>query len=380
MGDYPRWADPFLAMYASSPIATAILNDRLEILWENETMQNDTHLICRMNLQDCLAHAGQNGLLQRLQQGKSFTFSEPGMFSACSSFVFQPQIDASGILQGALVHYWGENSVSSQPIADWRSCLNQPISIFSHQFRTPLSQIFSALNLLQIDHQQDQALQTYLRSINWSCYRLLRTVINFSTDQQIQSGQLKSKMLAGDLCRFMQDFCQDASSLLQGAGYHFYYEIPSVSFVTLYDSDLLSRALCNLLSNACKFTEAENSKIVLKMAVLEKQATITITDNGYGMPPQVLQHAFSRFYSFDPIAQIPCGDGLGLFICRFVLQLHHGTIALQSKEGAGTTAALTLPLQYPGKDTAFQDDSAPVSKDRFSPLNVILSDVIAPDM
>ena len=90
MGDYPRWADPFLAMYASSPIATAILNDRLEILWENETMQNDTHLICRMNLQDCLAHAGQNGLLQRLQQGKSITFSEPGMFSACSSFVPAP--------------------------------------------------------------------------------------------------------------------------------------------------------------------------------------------------------------------------------------------------------------------------------------------------
>ena len=380
MGDYPHWAEPFLAIYEDSPIATLILNDQLEVLWENKTMQNDRHLICRMNLQDCLSHAEQNGLAQRLRHGQPFTYPIPDMFSACSSLVFQPHTDSSGSLEGVLVQYWGEGSLPSAPSSDWRSSLYQPISIFSHQFRTPLSQIFSALNLLQIDRQQDQALQTYLRSINWSCYRLLRTVSNFSSDHLIQSGQLRPKMFVGDLCRFLRDFCQNAEQILQNAGYGFSYEVPPESFITLFDADLLSRAICNLLSNACKFTEKENSKIFLKTAILEKQATILLSDNGCGMAPSVLQRAFDRFYSFDPVTQAPCGDGLGLFICRFMLQLHHGTVALQSKEGEGVTAALTLPLRSLDGDTAFYNEPTPVRNDRFSPLNVILSDVIEPEV
>lgn len=380
MGDYPHWAEPFLFMYADSPIATSILNGRLEVLWENKAMQNDRHLICRMNLQDCLSQAGQNGLAQRFLQGKPFSYSVPGMLSVSSAFVFQPQIAGGGALEGVLVHYWGENSACPPPSSDWRNSLYQPVSIFSHQFRTPLSQIFSALNLLQIDRQQDQTLQTYLRSIHWSCYRLLRTVGNFSSDQQIQSGQLKPKMLAGDLCRFLRNFCRDAEQILQNAGYSFFYEIPPESFITLYDAGLFSCVLCNLLSNACKFTEKRDSQIFLKMTVLEKQATILLSDNGCGMSPAVLQRAFERFYSFDPVTQSPCGDGLGLFLCRFILQLHHGTIALQSKEGEGGAAALTIPLRCPGSDAVFYDEPAVVSGNRFSPLQVILSDVIEPDV
>ncbi len=111
-------------------------------------------------------------------------------------------------------------------------------------------------------------------------------------DNRIQSGQLKPKMQAGDLCRFVQVLCKDTKELVRNAGYQFFYEVPSIPFITLYDGDLLSCAICNLISNACKFTNPESSHITLKMTVWEKQVTITITDNGSGIKPQVLKRAF----------------------------------------------------------------------------------------
>ena len=247
MGDYPRWAEPFLFMYADSPIATSILNDRLEGLWENKTMQNDQHLVCRMNLQDCLSQAGQNGLAQRFLQGKPFTYSVPGMLSVCSAFVFQPRIAASGALEGVLVHYWGENSTCPPPSSDWRSSLYQPISIFSHQFRTPLSQIFSALNLLQIDRQQDQTLQTYLRSIHWSCYRLLRTVSNFSSDQQIQSGQLKPKCLRAICVIFFAIFARMPNRSCKTPDMAFFAKCRRKA-LSLYTTPVFFPAFCAIFS------------------------------------------------------------------------------------------------------------------------------------
>ena len=179
----------------------------------------------------------------------------------------------------------------------------------------------------------------------------------------------------------MRILCRDTAALLQNAGYHFVYEVPDEPFVSLYDGDLLSCAICNLISNACKFTSPEAGGLIsLKMAIWEKQVIITITDNGSGMKPQVLKRAFERFYSFDPETEAPCGDGLGLFICRFLLQLHHGTLALQTKEREGTTAALTLPMAKPGGNAVFYDDPVSLARDRFSNLYVILSDAIPPEV
>ena len=71
---------------------------------------------------------------------------------------------------------------------------------------------------------------------------------------------------------------------------------------------------------------------------------------------------------------------MGLFICRFLLQLHHGTLALQTKEREGTTAALTLPMAKPGGNAVFYDDPVSLARDRFSNLYVILSDAIPPEV
>lgn len=376
MSDFPDWAKPFIAIYENSPAAVLILDEALEMQWANKTAKNKASSTGKLNWADCLIRAKENGLLPRLQRGESFTLANPLLFAPPVHYIFQPQLDESGHLQGVLVQIFPSADTGS---SEWQDSMYQPANVFNNQFRTPLSQIFSVLNLLQSEYQNDRTLQKYLGNINWYCYRILRTINNFSMDQRILAGQLNPKMLTGDLCRFMRTLCKDLEELLQNTAYSFSYDIPDESFVTVYDGDLLSCAVCNLVSNACKFTDPQNGRIVLKMTVLEKQITITVSDNGCGMSPQVLKHATERFYSHDPLTGVPCGDGLGLFVCRFILQLHHGTLAFHTEEGAGTTAALTIPMAKSKEKSSLYDDPVSFSQDRFSRPYILLSDVIPPD-
>ena len=332
MDDQLGWAKPFIAMYANSPIATLILDRTLEIQWENKAAKSGDSLIRQLNWDDCLIRAKQNGLLTCLHQGKPFTLANPLLFRPPVHFIFQPQTDKEGLLQGVLVHIFQDTNVSSP---EWKESMYQPANVYNNQFRMPLSQIFSVLNLLQIEYQKDETLQKYLGNINWYCYRILRTVVNFSMDNRIQSGQLKPKMQAGDLCRFVQVLCKDTKELVQNAGYQFFYEVPSIPFITLYDGDLLSCAICNLISNACKFTNPESSHITLKMTVWEKQVTITITDNGSGIKPQVLKRALSGFIRLIRKQGRPVATGWAFLSVAFFYSCIMERLPFKRKKGKG---------------------------------------------
>ena len=176
MDDQLGWSKPFIAMYANSPIATLILDRTLEIQWENKAAKSGDSLIRQLNWDDCLIRAKQNGLLTCLHQGKPFTLANPLLFRPPVHFIFQPQTDKEGLLQGVLVHIFQDTNVSSP---EWKESMYQPANVYNNQFRMPLSQIFSVLNLLQIEYQKYETLQKYLGNINWYCYRILRTVVNF---------------------------------------------------------------------------------------------------------------------------------------------------------------------------------------------------------
>ena len=378
MGELQDWAAPIRAMYEASPVATLILDSELTLQWKNQAAEHCDYAVLPQQEGDGLNLAGPVNLRARLEAGVPFTLTIPSVLQGPVEWVFLPQMDASGRLQGVLAHLFAQAGVQSHPTQSWKESLSNPVSIFNNQFRTPLSQIFSVLGLLRTDYQQDPALSQHLQRINWCCFRMLRTVINFSTDSKILEGRLQPNLLVADLCRLVRLLCQDVAGMLEQGGYSFSYDVPEEPFRTLCDWDLLSCAICNLLSNACKFTPPEHSHISLKMEAFEKQVTIVVTDNGFGMQPATLEQAFDRFYSFDPETGAPCGDGLGLYISRMILQLHRGTIALQSKPGEGTTAALTIPVAQPQQDAAFYD--IPFGSDPFSNPMVILSDAISPDL
>jgi len=109
------------------------------------------------------------------------------------------------------------------------------------------------------------------------------------------------------------------------------------------DEDQLRRLLFNLLDNAIKYTPAGGT-ITVRSTCLEGQVRVEVADTGIGVPAEHLPHLFERFYQVDPArSRETDGIGLGLAICRSIVEAHGGRIEVDSTFGRGTRVTLTLP-------------------------------------
>ncbi|MDQ0916559.1 cell wall metabolism sensor histidine kinase WalK [Paenibacillus sp. V4I5] len=116
------------------------------------------------------------------------------------------------------------------------------------------------------------------------------------------------------------------------------------------DADQLSQVWMNLLGNAIKFTPSRG-KIQIQLEPLNDRIRIRIQDSGMGIAASDQERIFERFYKADASRHRETdGSGLGLAIVRKIVELHHGTIELQSEIDIGTLFIVTIPiLRYPTK-------------------------------
>lgn len=114
--------------------------------------------------------------------------------------------------------------------------------------------------------------------------------------------------------------------------------------MAVVDKDRIEQVLLNILSNAIKYTP-EEGRIDIDILTAERQARIMVTDNGIGIAEHEIPRVFERFYRVDKArSRTMGGTGLGLAISRQIVEAHRGSISLESQEGKGTKAIITLPL------------------------------------
>jgi signal transduction histidine kinase len=109
------------------------------------------------------------------------------------------------------------------------------------------------------------------------------------------------------------------------------------------DPQLLTQAVTNLLINGIKYSP-EGGDILLKISGDDDRLVIAVKDRGIGIPKAELPQIFESFYRANNVGNIS-GTGLGLAIAQAVVELHHGTIEVDSTEGQGTTFTITIPQQ-----------------------------------
>ena len=119
----------------------------------------------------------------------------------------------------------------------------------------------------------------------------------------------------------------------------------------LGDPSRLRQLATNLVDNAIKFTEPGGA-VAVRVETSEGRATLEVSDTGGGIPPDRLPHIFERFYQADP-ARSSGGSGLGLSICRWIVEAHGGSIRAASDPGRGCTFTVELPAtaSLPADDT-----------------------------
>lgn len=215
------------------------------------------------------------------------------------------------------------------------------ISTITHELRTPLGFIKGyTTTLLRSDTSWEEATQQeFLKIIDQETDRLQELIENLLDSARLQSGTLKMDFQAVRLDTLLRSVIE--RTRIHHPNFQAHLELETTIAPIDGDPKRLSQVFENLLSNAVKY--APGSEVWVKISLDEREATIEVEDHGPGIPNRYLTHLFERFFRNPDVAPSVHGSGLGLFICKKIIQAHHGTIRASSMVGQGTTFHITLP-------------------------------------
>jgi two-component system, OmpR family, phosphate regulon sensor histidine kinase PhoR len=174
--------------------------------------------------------------------------------------------------------------------------------------------------------------------------RLLALTNDLLDVTYLQTGKLELHLAPHDLVALVQGVAAQLSMVWQLTGQALRLDLPAEAVRVLCDAPRIEQVLINLLTNAVKYSP-EGIAIVLALRTEGALAVVRVTDQGIGIPADQQGSLFGRFVRADNArAREIEGTGLGLFLCRQLVERHGGTIGLASVEGQGTTVWFTLPL------------------------------------
>ncbi|MBO0592616.1 PAS domain S-box protein [Cellulophaga sp. E16_2] len=219
------------------------------------------------------------------------------------------------------------------------------ISMASHEFRTPLSTVLSATNLIERQNEagQEEKRIKYISKIKTSIKNLVGILNDFLSLSKLEEGKVIAQPILFDFVEFSDALVEELQGIKK-TGQEIAIVYSSYSIQVQLDPKLLRHIVHNLLTNAIKYSE-ENTKILLIISTKNKKLFIEVTDQGIGIPDEDQGYLFQRFYRAKNATNFQ-GTGLGLNIVQQYVLLMRGNISFQSKLNHGTTFIVELPLIY----------------------------------
>ncbi len=211
------------------------------------------------------------------------------------------------------------------------------VSNVSHEFKTPIASIAGYAELLKTEDLTEEKRMEYAQIITNQTSRLTKLSANL-----LRLSELENKAIGMQQKTFsLDEQIRDAILLLQREWeekqIHLEIDLEEVFFVG--DRELLYQVWVNIIENAIKFTP-EKGQITIQLEHGD-QIKVTIEDNGSGIPAEQLPRIFERFYKGDS-SRASKGTGLGLSIVKKIIEIHNGSITIESKENCGTKVMILL--------------------------------------
>ncbi len=219
------------------------------------------------------------------------------------------------------------------------------VSIASHEFRTPLSTILSSVSLIDqyIDKGDNEKIKKHTARTKASVNHLTAILNDFLSLGKLEEGKVDVQHESVALDELFMEIREDIKLQLK-EGQQIQIENRNADIIPS-DSRILRNILFNLLSNASKYSDA-GKNIFLSHSRGENAVTISVRDEGIGIPPQDQKHMFDRFFRASNAGNIP-GTGLGLNIVKRYVDLLGGTVNFISEYKKGTTFFITVPINNP---------------------------------
>ena len=250
----------------------------------------------------------------------------------------RPMFDEHGDFDGAVLAY--------KDVTDLMRALSvkdEFVASVSHELRTPLTSILGYVDLIR-DHAEElpEPVNHYLEVTHRNAERLLRLVTDLLSTAQTEAGTLRMAREPIDLTALAHQCLASFRARATAADVTIDAAISPVSSIDA-DPTRITQVLENLLSNALKYTPAGGS-VTVSLVEEGSQPVLCVRDTGIGMSPSDRAQLFTKFFRARTAEEraIP-GVGLGLVVCKAIVDAHDGTIEVDSTEGEGTTVRVTLP-------------------------------------
>ncbi|MEL6846558.1 MAG: HAMP domain-containing sensor histidine kinase, partial [Bacteroidota bacterium] len=213
----------------------------------------------------------------------------------------------------------------------------------SHEFRTPLTLILGQNEQLQ-RAVPDPELQNRFQMVDRNGHRLLDLINQVLDVAKLEAGGMQLEPASLNAIPFLKHMLYSFESLAMEQEIRLVFKSDTKQLTTAFDLKKMERILFNLLSNAIKFSKPD-SEISMIVKARPEQMIIGVRDTGVGIKSEQLPNIFDRFYQADSSEQQPQpGTGIGLSLVKELVELHDGSIRVESELGIGTTFWLHLPI------------------------------------
>jgi signal transduction histidine kinase len=215
----------------------------------------------------------------------------------------------------------------------------QFIGMVSHEFRTPLAIIDGHVQMIERQEKLDpENVKARCKTIRSAVSRLVHMMESVLSSNMLKTGHMDPDPVSFDLGKLITELCTEQADLFRADA--IFCDVSGLQEPVVLDPKMMTLIISNLLSNAVKFS-SDNPRIDVTARSEGDAITISVADNGIGIPDNEIPQIFDRYFRATTSNGIP-GSGIGLNLVKSLLSLQKGSIQAESRVGQGTTMTIYL--------------------------------------
>ncbi|WP_031368114.1 sensor histidine kinase, partial [Clostridium botulinum] len=236
---------------------------------------------------------------------------------------------------------------------EYNKLITDFLANISHELKTPLNVIFTAVQILDLykkDAESYDKKEQYIKVIKQNCYRLMRLINNLLDTTKLDSGYLKLNLVNCNIVNLVEEITLSVVYYAESKNINIIFDTDVEEKIMAVDPDKIERIVLNLLSNAIKFT-GSGGNIYVTVKDFEDNIIISVKDTGIGIPEDKIENIFDRFVQVDKtLRRNKEGSGIGLYLVKSFVNMHEGTIDIQSEIGKGSEFIINIPVKLVKED------------------------------
>ncbi|MGM8272456.1 ligand-binding sensor domain-containing protein [Clostridium perfringens] len=220
----------------------------------------------------------------------------------------------------------------------------------SHELRTPLNVILATVQLIKLKNKEDclgkYQVEDYTNTLRNNANHLLKIINDIIDSSKIESGAYKLNIEKQDIVSLVEDTALSLKAYIEENNLDIIIDPEIEELDVECDKNEIERCVINLLSNAIKYTHGHGTIEVFIRECENETVEIAIKDTGVGISKEQQKIIFDRFVQADSISKKQYrSSGIGLTLVKSIIELHHGTIRVESELNKGSTFIITLPIR-----------------------------------